>query len=232
MRRWSEYAKRTAGRRSALKTVAAMAAVVAVALSGTAARAADEGFFSIGTGGVTGVYYPAGGAICRLVNKEKAAHGLTCTVESTGGSLYNLNALRSGEIEFGVAQSDWQYHALNGTSKFADEGPMTDLRSVFSLYAEPFTVLARADAGIETFADLKGKRVNIGNPGSGQRATMQVVMDAYGWTLQDFAFASELKSAEQAQALCDNKVDAIYALEQAVKVQEVSDWYDKVKADS
>jgi TRAP transporter TAXI family solute receptor len=108
-----------------------------------------------------------------------------------------------------VAQSDWQYHAYNGTSKFQDAGANKDLRAVFSVHPEPFTVLARADAGIKKFSDLKGKRVNVGNPGSGQRGTMEVVMNTLGWKTSDFSLASELKSAEQASALCDNKVDAI-----------------------
>jgi TRAP transporter TAXI family solute receptor len=108
----------------------------------------------------------------------------------------------------GVAQSDWQYHAYNGTSQF--EGNKFDKeRAVFSVHAEPFTVVARTDSGIKSFADLKGKRVNVGNPGSGQRGTMEVVMEKLGWTMGDFALASELKSAEQSSALCDNKVDAI-----------------------
>ncbi len=109
----------------------------------------------------------------------------------------------------GVAQSDWQYHAYNGTSRFKAKGPFKGLRAVFSVHPEPFTVVARADAGIKTFNDLKGKRVNIGNPGSGQRGTMEVVMAALGWTKKSFALASELKSAEQSQALCDNKIDAM-----------------------
>jgi hypothetical protein len=109
----------------------------------------------------------------------------------------------------GVAQSDWQYHAYNGTSKFEDQGPNKDLRAVFSVHAEPFTVVARKDSGIKTFDDLKGKRVNIGNPGSGQRGTMEVVMAAKGWTMDDFSLVSELKAAEQSQALCDNKIDAM-----------------------
>ncbi|MEO1093242.1 MAG: TAXI family TRAP transporter solute-binding subunit, partial [Pseudomonadota bacterium] len=117
--------------------------------------------------------------------------------------------IRAGELEFGVAQSDWQYHAYNGTSKFKDKGKFGDLRAVFSVHGEPFTVVARTDSGVKSFQDLKGKRVNIGNPGSGQRATMGVVLDALGWTPSDFALASELKSAEQAAALGDNKVDAI-----------------------
>ena len=189
----------------------AMGAVVALAVSGFAgsAMAQEQQFVSIGTGGVTGVYYPTGGAICRLVNKNRAETGIRCAVESTGGSIYNINTIRAGELEFGVAQSDWQYHAYHGTSRFEDQGPFEDLRAVFSVHAEPFTVVARADAGIKTFADLQGKRVNIGNPGSGQRGTMDVVLNALGWTTADFAVASELKASEQSQALCDNKIDAM-----------------------
>ncbi len=166
-------------------------------------------YVTIGTGGVTGVYYPTGGAICRLVNKTRSEHGIRCSVESTGGSVYNLNTIRAGELDMGVAQSDWQYHAYHGTSKFEDQGPNKDLRAVFSVHPEPFTVVARTDSGIKNFADLKGKRVNVGNPGSGQRGTMEVLMGALGWTMDDFKLASELKSAEQSQALCDNKVDAM-----------------------
>ena len=137
----------------------------------SSAASAETTFVTIGTGGVTGVYYPTGGAIARLVNKGKKEHGVRASVESTGGSVYNLNAIASGELDMGVAQSDWQYHAYNGTSKFKDQGANKDLRAVFSVHPEPFTVVARADSGIKTFADLKGKRVNIGNPGSGQRGT-------------------------------------------------------------
>jgi len=166
-------------------------------------------FVTIGTGGVTGVYYPTGGSICRLVNKGRKVHGIRCSVESTGGSVYNLNTIRAGELDMGVAQSDWQYHAYHGTSKFKDQGANKELRAVFSVHPEPFTVVARKDSGIKTFADLKGKRVNIGNPGSGQRGTMEVVMKALGWTKASFKLASELKSAEQGKALCDNKIDAM-----------------------
>ena len=166
-------------------------------------------FVTIGTGGVTGVYYPTGGSICRLVNKGKKEHGVRCSVESTGGSIYNINTIRAGELDMGVAQSDWQYHAYNGTSKFAKKGPFKELRAIFSVHAEPFTVVARADSGIKNLNDLKGKRVNIGNPGSGQRGTMEVLMKAKGWTKSDFKLASELKASEQSKALCDNKIDAM-----------------------
>ncbi|MFK7901558.1 MAG: TAXI family TRAP transporter solute-binding subunit [Nitratireductor sp.] len=173
------------------------------------ASAIAEEFITIGTGGVTGVYYPTGGAICRLVNKGRKDHGIRCSVESTGGSVYNINTIREGELEFGVAQSDWQHHAYNGTSKFKDAGKFEGLRAVFSVHPEPFTVVARADAGIKTFDDLKGKRVNIGNPGSGQRGTMEVLLAAKGWTTGDFALATELKGSEQSAALCDNQIDAM-----------------------
>ncbi|MCE8507963.1 TAXI family TRAP transporter solute-binding subunit [Ruegeria pomeroyi] len=184
-----------------------LGALVTAAFMAPAAMA--EEFITIGTGGVTGVYYPTGGAICRLVNKGRKEHGVRCSVESTGGSVYNINTIREGELEFGVAQSDWQYHAYNGTSKFEEAGKFEGLRAVFSIHPEPFTVVARADAGIKSFDDLKGKRVNIGNPGSGQRGTMDVVLEAKGWTTGDFALASELKAAEQSAALCDNQLDAM-----------------------
>lgn len=166
-------------------------------------------FLTIGTGGVTGVYYPAGGGICRLLNQDRETHGLRCNVESTGGSVYNINTMRSGELDLGVAQSDQQYNAVNGQGAFESAGKFEELRSVFSIYTEAFTIVARTDANINTFDDLKNKRVNIGEPGSGQRATMEVLMDAKGWERSDFRLASELKAAEQAQALCDNKIDAM-----------------------
>ncbi|THD71757.1 TAXI family TRAP transporter solute-binding subunit [Thalassobius vesicularis] len=175
----------------------------------TAPMAQADTFISIGTGGVTGVYYPTGGAICRMMAKSRKETGIRCAVESTGGSVYNINAVRSGELEFGVAQSDWQFHAVNGTSKFEEQGAFPELRAVFSIHPEPFTVVARADAGVKNFEDLKGKRVNVGNPGSGQRGTMEVLMEALGWTMGDFAVASELQAAEQSQALCDNNIDAM-----------------------
>jgi uncharacterized protein len=194
----------------AIRDVALGLMAGAALLAADLASAQEQKFITIGTGGVTGVYYPTGGAICRLVNIDRQAHGIRCSVESTGGSVYNVNTMRQGELDFGVVQSDVQYNALNGVGEeFKDQGPYEGLRAVFAVHPEPFTVLARADSGIESFDDLTGKRVNIGNPGSGQRATMEVLMDAKGWTMDDFALASELKSAEQSQALSDNNVDAI-----------------------
>jgi len=167
-----------------------------------------EQFITIGTGGQTGVYYVVGQSICKLVNRGQADHDIKCTAPSTGGSVANINAIKEGSMDMGVAQSDWQAYAYNGAPEF-EGGQFEDLRAVFSVHGEPFTVVARSDAGIESFEDLKGKRVNIGNPGSGQRGTMEVIMGALGWSTDDFSLASELKSAEQSAALGDNKVDAI-----------------------
>jgi len=186
-----------------------IAALAAISIGALTLPANSETFVTIGTGGQTGVYYQVGGSICRLVNRGTKDHDIKCT-HTTGGSIANINGIRAGDLDLGVAQSDWQFHAYNGTApdKFPD-GKFEDLRAVFSVHPEPFTVVARADSGIKTFEDLKGKRVNVGNPGSGARATFEVVMKKMGWTMDDFLLAAELKSAEQSAALCDNKVDAI-----------------------
>ncbi len=188
----------------------ALAAAISLGAASASVSAQEQQFVTIGTGGVTGVYYPAGGAICRLVNMDRKEHGIRCSVESTGGSVYNLNAIRQGELDLAVAQSDWQYHAYNGTSQFEDAGPNKKLRAVFSLHPEPFTVVASKSSGIKNFEDLAGKRVSVGNPGSGQRATAEVLMDEMGWTLAKFSLAAELKAAEQSQALCDGNIDAFF----------------------
>ena len=168
---------------------------------------AQQRFVSIGTGGVTGVYYPTGGAICRLVNKDRKKHGIRCSAESTGGSVYNINTVREGELEFGVAQSDWQYHAYNG-SKPDKVKPFNGLRAVFSAHPEPFQIITRKGSKIKDWNSLKGKKVNIGNPGSGQRGTFEVLMEAHGVDTGYFGSTSELTSSEQSGALCDKKIDA------------------------
>ena len=193
-----------------MKTKIAIAAALCAASLGASPVQAQTKFVTIGTGGVTGVYYAAGGAICRLVNKDRAKHGVRCSVESTGGSVYNINTIRGGELDFGVAQSDWQYHAVHGSSSFKDAGPFAELRAVFSLHPEPFTVVARKEANIKSFADFKGKRFNIGNPGSGTRASMEELLKALNFSKSDFALASELKADEHGAALCDNKIDGFF----------------------
>lgn len=182
-------------------------ALAAASLAVPAAMAQQAKFVTIGTGGVTGVYYAAGGAICRLVNKDRAKHGLRCSVESTGGSVFNANAIRSGELDMGVVQSDVQYGAVKGEGQFKGAGPSSDLRAMFSMHPEPMTVVVRKELNAQSLTDLKGKRFNIGNPGSGHRAGADELLAAFGMKISDLGLASELKADEHGPALCDGKID-------------------------
>jgi TRAP transporter TAXI family solute receptor len=136
-------------------------------------------------------------------------HGVRCVTKSTEGSIANLKAVRAGELDAALAQSDWHYHAYNGTGIFEPAGPDKELRALFSLHAEPFTIVARLGAGIRTIGDLKGKRVDIGGRGSGKRGTAEIVLAAMGWTTGDLGLAAELDSSEQARALCGGELDAV-----------------------
>jgi TRAP transporter TAXI family solute receptor len=191
------------------KLAVTLAAAITAALVAPAALGQQK-FLTIGTGGVTGVYYAAGGAICRLVNKDRAKHGIRCSVESTGGSVFNINTIKAGELDLGVAQSDVQYNAAKGMAQFKDSGAYGDLRAVMSLHPEPFTVLTRKEANARNFTDMKGKKFNVGNPGSGTRASLEELIAAMGWKLSDFALASELKADEHGPALCDGKIDGFF----------------------
>lgn len=182
-------------------------ALAAASLTAPAAMAQQAKFVTIGTGGVTGVYYAAGGAICRLVNKDRAKHGLRCSVESTGGSVFNANAIRAGELDMGVVQSDVQYGAVKGEGQFKAAGPSGDLRAMFSMHPEPMTVVVRKELNAQSLTDLKGKRFNIGNPGSGHRSGADDLLAAFGMKTSDLGLASELKADEHGPALCDGKID-------------------------
>ncbi|MDH3347302.1 MAG: TAXI family TRAP transporter solute-binding subunit [Desulfobulbaceae bacterium] len=166
-------------------------------------------FVTIGTGGVTGVYYPTGGAISRMVNQKAKEYNIKATVESTAGSVYNINAVLSGDLEFGVAQSDRQYQASQGMAEWSEVGPRKELRSVFSIHPEAITLIASEQSGIKTVSDLAGKRVNIGNPGSGQLQNSKDVLAAYEVAL-DKVKAEQVKAVEAPSLLQDGKLDAFF----------------------
>ena len=174
-------------------------------LGGAQVALAQQPGVVIGTGGISGVYYHVGRAVCKFMNKS----GMRCRQKVTDGSVDNINSIRAGKFALGVVQSDTQFHAFHGTGKFRGKAPFTELRSVFSVHAEPFTVLAGAGSGISNLSALQGKRVNIGSPGSGSRGTMEVVMKALGWSRSTFKLAMELKSADQPRVLCRGQLDAI-----------------------
>lgn len=166
-------------------------------------------FITIGTGGITGVYYPTGGAIAKIINKKREQYGIRATVESTAGSVFNVNAIMAGDLEFGVVQSDRQYQALNGLKEW-DKNPQKDLRAVFSIHPESVTLLAAVDANIKTLSDLKGKHVNIGNPGSGQRGNAIDALEAAGIHWENDINAESVKAAEAPGLLQDDRIDAFF----------------------
>lgn len=195
------------------KYLTAGAVSALMSLGATASVQAETKFITIGTGGPTGVYFVAGNAICRMIHKEAAEgrkegrqHGYRCAAPSSNGSTYNLAQISQGEFEFGVSQSDWQHYAVKGESDKVvnDEG----FRAVFSVHPEPFQLIVAADSGINSWMDLEGKRLNIGNPGSGQRGTTELLMQRYGTDKDFFGLVTEMTSSEHANALCDGNIDA------------------------
>lgn len=190
-----------------LRGTAFLAFVATIFIGVQPLAAADQ--ITIGTGSPSGVYYQVGKAMCRLIDAGTQTHGISCRSLATPGSISNLEGLRDGRLQVAVAQSDWQFHSMKGSGPFAEAGADKDLRALFSVHGEPFTVVARRDSGILSFDDLKGMRVNIGNPGSGQRATMEVVMAAKGWDKSVFSLANELPASQQSLALCHDRVQAM-----------------------
>ena len=166
-------------------------------------------FVTIGTGAVTGVYYPTGGAISRMINNKSDQYGIKATVESTAGSVYNINAVATGDLEFGIAQSDRQYQAVKGKAEWERIGPMKALRSVFSIHPESITLIVSAESNIKSVADLMGKRVNIGNPGSGQLQNSKDVLSAFGISTEDIK-AEYVKAVEAPGLFQDEKLDAFF----------------------
>jgi len=185
-------------------------ALVAAMMMSLSPAMAKTQFVTIGTGGITGVYYPTGGAIAKMVNKKKKEYGIRATVESTGGSVFNINAVMNGDLEFGIAQSDRQYQAVHGLAEWKDKGPQKDLRAVFSIHPESVTLVAAVDSGVKSIQDLKGKKVNIGNPGSGQRQNAIDALEAVGIDINKDIEAESIKASEAASLLQDGRIDAFF----------------------
>ena len=167
-------------------------------------------FITIGTGGVTGTYYPTGGSICQMVNKNKKSTNIRCSVESTGGSVYNVNTIKAGELDFGIAQSDTVYQAFKGEGKFAGSAAVPELRSAMAIYPELLALVVSQKSGIKTITDVKGKKLNLDSPGSGTRMTADIVFEAFGLKASDLALANELKASEGPTLLQDNHVDGYF----------------------
>jgi TRAP transporter TAXI family solute receptor len=175
----------------------------------TSSFALSKTFVTIGTGGVTGVYYPTGGAITRMINKKFKQYNIKATVESTAGSVYNINAVLSDDLEFGIAQSDRQYQAYHGLAEWSKRGPQKDLRAIFSIHPESITLIVSAKSGVRSVTDLRGKRVNIGNPGSGQLQNSKDVLAAFGIGINEIT-AEQVKALEAPGLLQDGKIDAFF----------------------
>lgn len=192
------------------RTVAARtgALLAAAVLLAAAAPAGAREFIAIGTGDVTGVPYHGGGAICSMVNAGRADHQIRCTVKRTSGSIANIDALRRGERAFGIAQSDLAQLAYQGTGAFRDQGEFDGLRIVAALHPETVTLMAADGADINALQDLRGKRINLGRMDSGERATMQALLNALGWTTDDFSETTALDARGQVDALCNGAIDA------------------------
>ncbi|MCX8084626.1 MAG: TAXI family TRAP transporter solute-binding subunit [Calditerrivibrio sp.] len=171
--------------------------------------ATKQTFVTIGTGGVTGVYYPVGGAIARLVNAKRSQYNIKATVESTGGSVYNINSVLSGDLEFGIAQADLTYQAYHGQGAWKDKGPQKKLAVVFGLHNEFITLVASVNSGINGIPDLKGKRVNLGGVGSGQLENSKDLLKAFGMKESDLK-AEYIKPVESAGLIQDERLDAFF----------------------
>ena len=171
---------------------------------------AEDVFITIGGGDFAGVYYPTGLAIASMINNKRHDYGIRATVEATPGSVFNLNAIMAGYLEFGLAQADKQYQAVNGLAEWAKKGPQKELRAVFSLHHESVTLVAAVDAGINTIADLKGKRVNLGNPGSGQHWNAIDALEAVGLDPKRDILPQKVKASEAPALLQDNRIDAFF----------------------
>lgn len=185
-----------------------IAIFISICVVFSAQARSDLAFFTIGTGGITGVYYSAGNAICKLVNQGFRKHRMRCAVEVTAASIFNLKAVRDDSLKFGMVQAGIHYEAYTAQGPFKDDAPYTSLRSLFSLHDEIFTILAAPDSGIDDMTDLKNKRVNVGIEGSGTRKGALELLSFAGFKPSEFAALTNLKPDQTTEALCASEIDA------------------------
>lgn len=188
--------------------VCAAIAAGCMMLSAGPAPAKDK-FVALGTGSPSGTYFPVGRGICDLVNEQRNTHGVRCIAYNTGGSVYNIQAIMSGELEMGITRSDLAFQAFEGINAFKAIGPNPEIRAITTLYAMPIAVLVKKSAGIESFKDLEGKRINIGNKGSGKRSVSELILGIMGWEKGDFSAVLELNTKQMGKAFCDDNVDIL-----------------------
>ncbi|MFQ5954868.1 MAG: TAXI family TRAP transporter solute-binding subunit [Kiloniellales bacterium] len=195
-----------------------LGAALMLATAVSAAAAVEMTFFRIATGGVGGTYYPVGGIIAHAVSNPPGSRpceeggscgvpGLVAIVQSALGSVANVNAIQSGDLESGFAQSDVAYWAYTGTGIFDGKGRNDSLRAIASLYPESIHLVARQGAGIRTVKDLKGKRVSLDEPGSGTLVDARLILEAYGLRESDVE-AEYVKPTPAIDMIKDGKLDA------------------------
>ena len=192
-----------------VKKLVPVVMAAAMAFAGAEAMAARQTFVTIGTGGITGVYYPTGGAIAKIISAKKDVYNIRASVESTGGSKFNINAIASGDLDFGIAQADTQFLAYNGKGPW-EKAPVKKLRAVFALAPEAVTFVVAEDSGIKSVMDVKGKTINLGDPGSGNRVNALDIFKTVGIVPGKDFRDEKLKPADAPRVLQDGRIDGFF----------------------
>jgi len=187
-----------------MKLSRVLAAAAALVLAAGAAQA--QQFFRIGTGGTAGTYFPVGGMVANTVSQPGK---IAATAQASAGSVANVNAVASGQLESGFSQADVATWAHTGTGVWEGRPAVTGLRLIANLYPESVHIVARKGAGIRTVADLKGKRVALDEPGSGTLINARAILAAYG--LKDSDLRPEyIKPNQAGDKLKDGSLDAFF----------------------
>lgn len=187
----------------------AFAILACLAYPAAASQEAMTKFLTLGTASESGVFHPVGTRLCEVINHNRMADLVRCIAYTSGGSVYNIHAMLSTELDLAISRSDLAFQAYNGEGAFASAGPARELRVIASLYGMPVTVIARRDAGVKTIEDIRGKRLNLGNRGSGQRTIAEMLLKSLGLGTGDFAATTELTTSAMGKAFCEGKIDVM-----------------------